>query len=51
LGTLAVCDGSHKVEFRELEETFWRVDVDREKIRNVGWYGQKPCATIRISST
>jgi hypothetical protein len=42
MGTLAVCAGSHLEPFRELQETYGRQDVDRDPVRNGGWYSNNP---------
>lgn len=42
-GTLAVCEGSHRLEaFRRLHETYGRLDVDRDRIADTGWLTDEP---------
>lgn len=42
LGTLAVCEGSHKEAFGKLQETYGNMDVDRDNIKGMGWYSSSP---------
>jgi hypothetical protein len=41
-GTLAVCEGSHRLDsFEKLRNTYGRIDVDRDMIRE-GWFTSDP---------
>ncbi len=42
LGTLAICVGSHMPQFARLQETYGRHDVDRDKLKDGGWYSHDP---------
>lgn len=42
MGALAICVGSHREPFRKLQDTYGRMDVDRDRIGGYGWYSHRP---------
>ena len=44
LGPLALCVGSHKSEFAKLQQTYGKMDVDRDHVH--GWFSDDPTEVI-----
>ncbi|XP_064628941.1 1-deoxypentalenic acid 11-beta-hydroxylase-like [Lineus longissimus] len=43
MGTLAVCEGSHKLpEFKHFQETYGNFDAEKEGLSGTGWFTEDP---------